>query len=98
MGIDEIRIAPRSPWQNPFVERLIGSIRRECLGHVIVFNERSLRRILRSYVAYHQSWRTHLALGKDTPLTRKVQPPKLGQAIEIPEVGGLHHRYERQAA
>ncbi len=98
MGIEEVRIAPRSPWQNPYVERLIGSIRRECLDHVIVFNERSLRRILRSYVAYRQSWRTHLALGKDAPITRKVQPPKLGQVIEIPEVGGLHHRYVRQAA
>ena len=92
------RIAPQSPWQNPYVERLIGSIRRECLDHVIVFNERSLRRILRSYVAYHQRWRTHLALRKDAPITRRVQPPKLGQVIEIPEVGGLHHRYVRQAA
>ena len=98
MGTEEIRTVPRSPWQNPFVERLIGSIRRECLDHVIVFNERSLRRILRSYVAYHQRWRTHLALGKDAPITRTVQPPELGQVIEIPEVGGLHHRYVRQAA
>ena len=98
MDIEEIRIAPRSPWQNRYVERLIGSIRRECLDHVIVFNERSLRRILRSYFAYHQRWRTHLALGKDAPITRKIQPPKLGQVIEIPEVGGLHHRYVRQAA
>ena len=92
------RIAPQSHWQNPYVERLIGSIRRECLDHVIVFNERSLRRILRSYVAYHQRWRTHLALGKDAPITRKVQPPKLGQVIELPEMGGLHRRYVRQAA
>ena len=98
MGIDQVRIAPQSPWQNPYVEQLIGSIRRECLDHVIVFNERSLRRTLRSYVDYHQCWRTHLALGKDAPITRKVQPPKLGQVLEIPEVGGLHHRYERQAA
>ena len=98
MGIDEIRIAPQSPWQNPYVERLIGSIRGECLDHAIVFNERSLRRILRSYVDYHPYWRTHLALGKDAPITRKVQPPKLGQVIEIPEVGGRHHRYVRQAA
>ena len=98
MGIDQVRIAPQSPWQNPYVEQLLGSIRRECLDHVIVFNERSLRRTLRSYVDYHQCWRTHLALGKDAPITRKVQPPKLGQVLEIPEVGGLHHRYERQAA
>ena len=85
------------PWQNPYVERLVGSIRRECLD-MIVFNERSLRRILRSYVDYYQCSRTHLALGEDAPITRKVQPPKLGQVIEIPEVGGLHHRYERKAA
>lgn len=98
MGIDEVRIAPQSPWQNPYVERLIGSIRRECLDHVIVFNERSLRRILLCYVAYHQRWRTHLALGKDSPIRREVQPPTLGRVIEIPEVGGLHHHYERQAA
>jgi len=98
MGIEEIRTAPQSPWQNPYAERLIGSIRTECLDHVIVFNERSLRRILRSCVDYHQRWRTHLALGKDTPIARQVQPPALGQVIEIPEVGGLHHRYIRRAA
>ena len=98
MGIEEIRTAPQSPWQNPYAERLIGSIRRECLNHVIVFNERSLRRILRSYVDYHQRWRTHLALGKDTPIGRQVKPPAVGQVIEIPEIGGLHHRYIRQAA
>ena len=98
MGIEEIRTAPQCPWQNPYSERLIGSIRRECLDHVIVFNERSLRRILRSYVEYHQRWRTHLALGKDTPIARHVQPPASGEVIEIPEVGGLHHRYTRQAA
>ena len=98
MGVDEIRTAPQSPWQNPYVERLIGSIRRECLDHVIVFNERSLRRILRSYVDYHQHFRTHLSLDKDAPLTRKMQPPELGQVIEMPEVGGLHHRYLRRAA
>ena len=98
MGIEEIRTAPRSPWQNPYVERLIGSIRRECLDHVIVFNERSLRRILRSYVDYHQHFRTHLSLDKDAPITRKVQPPEMGRVIEMREVGGLHHRYLRQAA
>ena len=98
MGIEEIRTAPQSPWQNPYAERLIGSIRRECLDHVIVFNERSLRRILRSYIDYDQRFRTHLSLGKDTPITRPVQPATLGQVIEIPEVGGLHHRYVRQAA
>ena len=98
MSIDELRIAPQSPWQDPYVERLIGSIRGECLDHVIVFNERSPRRILRSCVADHPCWRTHLALGKDAPIRTKVRPPKLAQVIEIPEVGGLHHRYARQAA
>ena len=98
MGIEEIRTAPQSPWQNPYVERLIGSIRRECLDHVIVFNERSLRRILQSYVDYHQHFRTHLSLGKDAPMTRQVQPSEMGQVVEMPEVCGLHHRYIRQAA
>ena len=98
MGVEEIKTAPRSPWQNPFAERLIGSIRRECLDHVIVFNERSLKRILRSYVDYYQNFRTHLSPNKDAPITRQVQPPKLGRVIEMPVVGGLHHRYLRKAA
>ena len=90
------RTAPRSPWQNPYVERVIASIRRECLDHVIVFNERHLRRVLRTYVAYYQRSRTHLALGKDAPVGRAVQPT--GRMVVRPEVGGLHDRYERQAA
>jgi putative transposase len=98
MEIDEVLTAPRSPWQNPFVERWIGSARRECLDHVIVLNERSLRRILRSYVLYYERSRTHLALGKDAPHARPVRPPDAGPVIAKPEVGGLHHRYERQAA
>jgi putative transposase len=76
---------------------VIGSIRRECLDHVIVFNERSLRRILRSYSDYHRS-RTHLSLGKDSPEPRPIQPPEVGRVVALPQVGGLHHRYERQAA
>ena len=95
-GLTAVRTAPRSPWQNPYVERVIGSIRRECLDHVIVFNERHLRRVLRTYVAYYQRSRTHLALGKDAPAERAVQPT--GRIVVRPEVGGLHHRYERQAA
>ena len=95
-GLTAVRTAPRSPWQNPYVERVIGSIRRECLDHVIVFNERHLRRVLRAYVAYYQRSRTHLALGKDAPVERAVQPT--GRIVVRPEVGGLHHRYERQAA
>ena len=98
MGTEEVKTAPQSPWQNPFAERVIGSIRRECLDHVIVFNERSLKRILRSYVDYYHNSRTHLSLGKDTPATREVQPPELGRVFEMPVVGGLHHRYLRKAA
>ena len=98
MGISEVLIAPRSPWQNAYVERLIGSIRRECLDHVIVGNESSLRRILSSYFEYYQRSRTHLALGKDTPESRAVHPPEWGVVVELPRVGGLHHCYQRRAA
>ena len=98
LGIEDILIAPRSPWQNPSVERLIGSIRRECLDHVVIWNERALRRHLRLYVAYYHQWRTHLALDKDAPLARAVQSPTDGRIVAIPHVGGLHHHYERRAA
>ncbi len=98
MGIHEVLTAPRSPWQNAYAERLVGSIRRECLDHVIVLNESSLRRVLKSYFDYYQGSRTNLAVGKDAPESRAVQPPELGLVIELPQVGGLHHRYERRAA
>ena len=98
MGTEEVRSAPRVPWQNPYVERLIGSIRRECLDHVIVWNRRSLRRILQSYFAYYHRSRTHLALAKDAPESRIVEKPKQGRIVVIPQVGGLHHRYQRHAA
>jgi putative transposase len=98
MGIKEVLIAPRSPWQNPYVERLMGSIRRECLDHVIVLNEHHLRRILTGYLAYYHMWRTHLALAMDSPERRPVQPPEHGRVLVVPEVGGLHHHYERQVA
>jgi len=98
MGMTEVLTAPQSPWQNAFAERVIGSIRRECLDHVIVLGEKHLRRILRSYFKYYQKSRTHLSLGKDAPSTRAVQPPELGAVVEIPQVSGLHHRYERRAA
>jgi hypothetical protein len=87
-----------TPWQNPYAERLIGSIRRECLDHVIIFNERHLRRVLSSYFQYHHDARTHLSLGKDCPWPRPIQSPSAGNIIAFPEVGGLHHRYERRAA
>ena len=98
MGIEEILTAPHSPWQNPFAERLIGSIRRECLDHVLVLSERHLRRILTRYFAYYHQARTHLSLDKDAPDGRPVEPPRTRQVIPIPEVGGLHHRYVRRAA
>jgi transposase InsO family protein len=98
MGIAEVLIAPRSPWQNPYVERLIGSIRRECLDHVIVLHERHLRRLLTKYFRYYHHWRTHRALAMDCPRPRVVQRPEDGSIREIPEVGGLHHHDERQAA
>jgi putative transposase len=98
MGIKQVLSAPRSPWQRAYVERLIGSIRRECLDHIVVCNERSLRRTLSAYCAYCHSWRTHLSLGKDAPEARRVRPLSEGQIVEIAEVGGLHHHYERRAA
>jgi putative transposase len=98
MGIAEVQIAARSPWQNPYVERVIGSVRRECLNHVIVLNERHLQRILASYFRYYHEARTHLGLGKDCPVPRRVEPPEHGSVTEEPMVGGLHHRYYREAA
>ncbi|MGH1477874.1 MAG: integrase core domain-containing protein [Geminicoccales bacterium] len=90
-------IAPRSPWQNPYVERVIGSIRRDCLDHVIIVNEHHLRRILNRYLDYHHSSRTHLSLAKDTPGTRPISAQR-GNVMPFPKVGGLHHHYERIAA
>ena len=98
LGIREVLTAPQSPWQNAYVERLIGSIRRECFDHVIMFNEAGLRRVLKSYFDYYDHTRTHLALDKDSPVLRNIQPPEVGRVVELPEVGGLHHRYEQRAA
>jgi putative transposase len=98
MAIEEVLTAPHSPWQNPFAERLIGSIRRECLDHVLVLGEQHLRRILTRYFRYYQQARTHLSLDKDAPDVRPVQLRAAGRIVEIPEVGGLHHRYVRRAA
>jgi transposase InsO family protein len=78
MGIEEVKIAPRSPWQNPYCERTIGSIRRDALDHVIVLHEPHLRRVLQSYIAYYHLWHTYLSLEMDTPASRAVQPPELG--------------------
>jgi hypothetical protein len=98
VGIEEVLAAPRSPWQNPYAERLVGSVRRECLDHVIVLGECHLRRILKSYFAYYHRSPTHLSLDKDAPEPRPIHPPSMGKVVALPEVGGLHHRYERLAA
>jgi transposase InsO family protein len=98
LGMEEVKSAPRSPWQNPYCERLIGSIRREVLEHVIVLNDRHLRRVLTAYLAYYHRFRTHLSLDMDCPHPRAVEPPEVGKVRAQPEVGGLHHHYERQAA
>ena len=98
MGIENVRTAPHAPWQNAFVERFIGSARRECFDHVIVFNKAGLKRLLALYCSYHEQSRTHLSLDKDTPIPRPVTPPSDGAVVAIPQVGGLHHRDERRAA
>jgi transposase InsO family protein len=93
MGIRDRPTAPRSPWQNGCVERLIGSIRRECTDHVVVFGEAHLRRLLNAYMAYYNEARTHLSLGKDAPNHRPFE--RFGRVAAIPALGGLHHRYCR---
>jgi putative transposase len=94
--IEEILTAPRSPWQNPYAERLIGSIRRECLDHFVILNPRQLKRTLASYFSYYHGSRTHLGLDKQCPFPR--QASGAGRIVQISQLGGLHHRYERIAA
>ena len=96
LGIEEVLTAYRSPWQNGYVERLIGTIRRDCLDHVIVWNENHLKRVLTDYFVYYHRWRTHLSLEMDTPERRPVQ--RFGRIVAVEELGGLHHHYERRAA
>ena len=98
IGIEQIITARKSPWQSGYVERVIGSVRRECLDHMIVLNQRHLRRILKEYFEYYHEARTHLGLGKDSPVPRKIEPPECGPVVTEPMVGGLHHRYHRKAA
>ncbi len=93
MGIRDRPIAPGSPWQNGFAERLIGSIRRECVDHIVVLGEAHLRRILLRYTAYYNEWRTHRSLNKDAPMHRAIQ--RVGSILSTPVLGGLHHRYGR---
>jgi len=97
MGIREVLTAPRAPWQNPFAERVIGSIRRECLDHFLILNDAHLRRLLRAYVACYNGSRPHQALENNSPIPRNVQPPSRGRIRALPEIGGLHHRYQRVA-
>src|SRR5262249_34479334 len=96
LGIKEVLTSPQSPWQNPYAERLIGSIRRECLNHFVILNARHLKRTLSAYFRYYHESRTHLSLGKQCPSPRQVS--SMGNIISIPQLGGLHHRYERVAA
>ena len=98
LGIEDVLTAPRSPWQNAFVERFIGSARRECLDHVIVFSAAGLQRLMNLYCGYYEQSRTHLSLNKDAPIPRPVAAPGSGAVVAISQVGGLHHRYERRAA
>ena len=97
MGIREVRIAPHAPWQNPFVERVIGSLRRECLDHFLILGEAHLRRLLRAYGAYYNTTRPHQSLNNNSPQPREVQVPALGRVVATPQVGGLHHLYQRAA-
>jgi transposase InsO family protein len=96
LHIEEVLTAPQSPWQNPYAERLIGSIRRDCLNHFVILNARHLKRTLTSYFTYYHASRTHLGLHKQCPHARQVA--SVGRIIKIPQLGGLHHRYERIAA
>jgi transposase InsO family protein len=98
LGIQPVLSAPRSPWHRAYIERVIGALRRECLDHVIVFNPASLSRHLRSFLDYYHHTRCHLALAKGTPEPRPVQLPEQGRVVGIPQVGGLHHRYEQHPA
>ena len=97
MGIRQVITAPRAPWQNPFVERVIGSIRRECLDHFFILSEAHLRGLLRAYSVYYNTARLHQSLDNNSPQPRVVEPPPCGPIIAIPQVGGLHHRYQRVA-
>jgi transposase InsO family protein len=96
-GVAEVVIAPRSPWQNPYVERFFGTLRRECLNHLLVLNERYLLRILREFLTYYHEARTPMALGDNAPEPRAVEPLSRGRVRAIPYLGGLLHRYTRRA-
>jgi transposase InsO family protein len=97
LGVRQIRISPRSPWQNGYAERWVGTLRRELLDHLVVLGERHLLRLVRRYVAYYNQDRPHMSLDRDAPVARADQPPSAGKVVALPRVGGLHHRYSRAA-
>ena len=97
MGINEIKISYRSPWQNPYCERIVGTLRRECLDHMIVLNERHLRSILKEYSEYYNRIRPHLSLYRNSPIPRKTESIEDGDVVSTPVLGGLHHSYSRAA-
>jgi transposase InsO family protein len=98
LGIEEVRSAPRRPWQSPYVEHMIGSIRRECLDHVVVLHQRHLHRLLSAYFDHYHRWRCHQALAMDCPEPRPIQGREQGAVVEVAEGGGLYRHYERRAA
>jgi transposase InsO family protein len=93
MGIEQFRIAPRSPWQNGYAERFVGTLRRELLDHVIVLGERHLLRLVRQHASYYNEDRPHMSLDRDAPVTRPVEPQSAGRVVALPRGAGLHHRY-----
>ena len=98
LGITSVRTAYRSPWQNPYVERVIGTLRRECLDHMIILNEKHLRRALDEFIEeYYNPFRPHLSLERNSPIPRKMDPPANGRVVSAPILHGLHHRYHRVA-
>ncbi|WP_391542511.1 integrase core domain-containing protein [Posidoniimonas polymericola] len=98
LGMEDRTTTPGCPWQNPYVERLVGSVRRECLDHVIILGEDHLRRVLKEFFAYYNGRRAHQGLDGDTPLSREPEPPDGGPVVATPVLGGLHHSYSRRAA
>ena len=96
--LEQLRTAPRSPWQNGYVERFVGTLRRELLDHVVVLGERHLLGLVRKYARYYNEDRPHMALESDSPRTRATEPPSAGKVVALPRVAGLHHRYVRRAA
>jgi putative transposase len=97
LGIEQVVTSPRSPWQNGYAERFVGTLRRELLDHIIVLNERHLLRLVRQHASYYNADRPHMSLDRDAPMARAIQPPSRGRIISLPRIGGLHHRYSRAA-